>query len=188
MEGSALCASRALIQKSGEICPLPRAHSAEMEAKMGGKAEEGELTNEADRPLIRRVMGQMKKMNSQAEGMRRHGSGDMTTSADREAKVSYQPMAFEVFDEGQMTSGKANRQSTPKGKSRGSTPAGKANRMSTPKSKVRGTTPKGKTAMTPKTPRGEAAMGGPGGADAPFRQRFPTAVATAEYTARRGAA
>ena len=81
MEGSALCASRALIQKSGEICPLPRAHSAEMEAKMGGKAEEGELTNEADRPLIRRVMGQMKKMNSQAEGMRRHGSGDMTTSA-----------------------------------------------------------------------------------------------------------
>ena len=179
MEGSALCASRALIQKSGEICPLPRAHSAEMEAKMGGKAEEGELTNEADRPLIRRVMGQMKKMNSQAEGMRRHGSGDMTTSADREAKVSYQPMAFEVFDEGQMTSGKANRQSTPKGKSRGSTPAGKANRMSTPKSKVRG---------TPKTPRGEAAMGGPGGADAPFRQRFPTAVATAEYTARRGAA
>ena len=80
MEGSALCASRALIQKSGEICPLPRAHSAEMEAKMGGKAEEGELTNEADRPLIRRVMGQMKKMNSQAEGMRRHGSGDMTSS------------------------------------------------------------------------------------------------------------
>ena len=83
VEGSALCASRALIQKSGEVCPLPRAHSAEMEAKMGGKAEDGALTNEADRSLIRRVMGQMKKMNSQAEGMRRHGSGDMTSSADR---------------------------------------------------------------------------------------------------------